>query len=436
MQGTAITLISPRIAIQKGDFLGSGVPYWPIELATLASFLRTEGETVAVIDSLGDGPNDLEEREDHYLQGRSLEAYRLDARIEGAELFIIYAMSYMSHQDILAICKKLKERKPRTQIAILENSQAVTAYSLPRLRNAFFDAGADILICGEAYHNWDHIREYLNGIAPKPENIITKKDADDYMPVRAIMKDRARYPVPAWDLFTLKGYWHLPYAHGPKTKKFLPILTSRGCPYPCDFCVIPETNNRRWRGNEPEHVADEIISLRDRFSVRDFQLEDVNPTVDHRRFDRLAKILINRNAGVRLYIVSGTKAETIPLQSLPLWRKAGLRYISISPESGSSRLMEIIGKRFNYEHGIELVKGCNHNGIRTQACFLVGHPSETENDYKLSKDYMVRLLRVGLDEVAIFVVAPFAGSKLYSSSMISIADKSDSEFFSKRASRL
>ena len=35
-----ISLISPRLVIQKEDFLGSGVPYWPIELATFAAFLR------------------------------------------------------------------------------------------------------------------------------------------------------------------------------------------------------------------------------------------------------------------------------------------------------------------------------------------------------------------------------------------------------------
>lgn len=432
MQSTAITLISARIAIQKGDFLGSGVPYWPIELATLASFLRSRGDTVSVIDALGDGPADLEDKGDHYLQGRVLEKYRQDARLTRAELVVIYAMSYMSHQDILAICQKLKEWKPNTHIAILENSQAVTAYSLPRLRTALFDAGADILICGEAYHNWDDIANYLKNIAPKPQNLIVKNDDAALMPVRVIMKQRPRYPVPAWDLFTLKGYWHLPYAHGPKTKSFLPILTSRGCPYPCDFCVVPETNNRRWRGNEPDHVADEIITLRDRFGIRDFQLEDLNPTVDPRRFDALAHILIERKAGVRLYIVSGTKAETVPIESLPLWAKAGLRYISISPESGSTRLMKIIGKPFNYEHGAAVVAACHQNSIRTQACFLVGHPSETEEDYQLSKDYMVRLVQAGLDEVAIFVVAAFAGSKLYSNNSIEVVDKESMPSFSPK----
>ena len=33
------------------------------------------------------------------------------------------------------------------------------------------------------------------------------------------------------------------------------LMTSRGCPYPCDFCVVPETNDRRWRGNTPAEAT-------------------------------------------------------------------------------------------------------------------------------------------------------------------------------------
>ena len=66
-----IALISPRLAIQKGDFLGSGILYWPLELAILAAFLRQKGETPLVVDLAGDSPFALEDRGDHYLQGKA-----------------------------------------------------------------------------------------------------------------------------------------------------------------------------------------------------------------------------------------------------------------------------------------------------------------------------------------------------------------------------
>jgi len=418
-----LTLISPRIAVQKGDFLGSGIPYWPLELATLAAFLRERGRQVSVLDLLGSGHDEFADRPDHYLQGRDIRTFAKSRAVTDAEGFIVYAMSYMSHDDLLRTCRWLKESRPGVPVAVLENSQAVTAYSLQRMARPFLDAGADALICGEPYFNWDDIEKFLDhpGAGQPPPNVVCSRSLPGTPPHRQYLKDAA-YPVPAWDLFNVEGYWRLPYAHGPKTGRFLPILTSRGCPYPCDFCVVPETNDRRWRGNDPVRVADEILALRDRFRVTHFHIEDLNPTVRRERFYEICRELIARKAGVFLYIVSGTKAETIDVEQVPLLAEAGCRYISISPESGSSEVMRTIGKPFDYDHARELVAACRRNGIRTQACFLVGHPAETEESFRQSRRYLQELVRAGLDEVAVFVVASFAGSAIYARKQVEVAD--------------
>jgi anaerobic magnesium-protoporphyrin IX monomethyl ester cyclase len=417
-----LTLISPRLAIQKGDSLGSGVPYWPIELATLAAYSREQGDEVSLIDLFGSNPRKLSDVGDYYLQGESIDSYFASDALRQGETFILYAISYMSHQELLSIVAQLKLTFSHIPVAILENSQAVTAYSLQRVASDYFDVGADMLICGEPYFNWDAIKRTLAGqnMDPIPKNLITRESS--VVPERMTVKGM-HYPIPAWDLINLRGYWSIPYSHGPKTPKFLPILTSRGCPYPCDFCVVPETNNSRWRGNEPEQVVDEILTLRDRFDIYDFQVEDLNPTVQHQRWERICELLVERKANVRFYFVSGTKAETLHIDKISLFAKAGCRYISISPESGSKELMHVIGKKFNHEHGIELISACRANGIRTQACLLVGHPDETEKDFEASNGYLSRMVKAGLDEVAVFVVAPFAGSQLHAKSNISLTDK-------------
>ncbi len=417
-----LTLISPRLAIQKGDFLGSGVPYWPIELATLAAYAREHDDAVSLIDLFGNNPRQLSDAGDYYLQGEPIDAYIDMDVLRQTEAVVLYAISYMSHQELLSIVARLKQTLPHVPVAILENSQAVTAYSLQRVAADYFDVGADLLICGEPYFNWDAIKFQLAGqrMDPIPGNLVTREST--HVPERMTVKGM-RYPIPAWDLVNLPGYWDLPYSHGPKTPKFLPILTSRGCPYPCDFCVVPETNNRRWRGNEPEQVVEEILALRDRFGIHDFQVEDLNPTVQHQRWEKICKLLIERKANVRFYFVSGTTAETLHIDKIPLFAKAGCRYISISPESGSNELMRVIGKKFNHQHGIELISACRSNGIRTQACLLVGHPDETEKDLEASNDYLSRMVKAGLDEVAVFVVATFAGSQLHARRDISLDDK-------------
>ncbi len=415
-----ITLISPRLAVQKGDFLGSGVPYWPVELAILASFLKQKGKAVSVVDLFGNGVNHLEEKSDHFLQGFPLSKYFDDARLKEASCFIVYAISTMSHGEIQEITKALKSRFSKP-VLILENSQAVTAFAIDQRAQSFFDAGADALICGEPYWNWSDIEAAIEGNfkSAVPENMMTKESTGA---VKRLFEKNPSTPIPAWELFNLKGYWSLPYSHGPKTKRFFPILTSRGCPYPCDFCVVPQTNNMRWRGRSAQEVVEEMIALKDKFHVSDFQIEDLNPTVSKARTKEICDLLIEKKARVRFYMVSGTKAETIPLEQVPLLAKAGCRYISISPESGSKDVMSQIGKPFDYDHGLRLIKACRKNGIYTQACFVVGHPSETERDHILSKQYLKKLVKAGLAEAAFFILSPLPGSKLERTDKLNLAD--------------
>lgn len=417
-----ITLISPRIAVQKGDFLGSGVPYWPVEMAVLAAFLRDKGNKISVIDLFGSSPTTLEEKGDHYLQGQIIHHYLKSPAVINAEIFILYAISSMSHRELISIASVIRKSRPEAMVAILENSQAVTAYAISEVSNDFFSCGVDALLCGEIYWNWDEIGPFLqNPIeVTVPENVFVSNLPPEHKLRRKIEKYPS-YPIPYWELFNLKGYWSIPYSHGPKTKRFLPILTSRGCPYPCDFCVVPETNNVRWRGRAPEEVVNEMMTLKDRFGVRDFQIEDLNPTVNGLRWEEICKLLIQRNAEIFFYFVSGTKSETVKIDRVPLYAQAGCRYISISPESGSPRILKIMGKPFNHVHALSLIESCHRNGIYTQACLLVGHPVEKDEDHRLSCDYLRSMVRAGLDEVAVFIVAPLAGSVLHNENSIDLS---------------
>lgn len=239
------TLISPRIAVQKNDFLGSGIPYWPLELAIFSSFLKSRSNTIIrVIDLFGSNPKKLSDKGTYYLQGAELkECLSGSDTTQHTDVFVLYALSYMSHHDLLTLCSQLKSLNPQAKVVVLENSQAVTAYSLSSVNEEFFKAGASALVCGEPYWNWDEIESYLlNESSPQPKNLMTQSD----QPIeRVYNKASPTYPVPDWSSFPYENYWKLPYSHGPKEKKFFPIYTSRGCPYPCDFCVVPETNEKK-----------------------------------------------------------------------------------------------------------------------------------------------------------------------------------------------
>lgn len=422
-------LVSPRLVVQKGDFLGSGVPYWPVELATFASFLRDSKKEIDVLDLFGLAPTSLEEKTDHYLQGLNFESALKAGNIRKPDLIFVFGISFMSHPEIQNLIRQLKKRFPKTPVSVLENSQAVTAYAVDHCCDSLFDSGADFLICGEPYWNWPDIEASLLKLSPPPDNVLSPSLK---RPPQRIFKKEMSLPRPAWDLFPIRNYWKIPYSHGPKTKTFLPMLTSRGCPWHCDFCVIPETNSLRWRSRSAQEVVSEMLYFKDTLGIHDFQLEDLNPTVFWPRIEEICKTLIEKKADIRFYMVSGTKAETIPIEGIELLAKAGCRYISISPESGSPELMKKIGKRFDYDHANELVAICKKNGISTQTCFLVGHPEESETDFNMTVSALKRLVRSGATEVAIFIVSPFAGSSLFQSKAIKMVSKTDAVTFSPK----
>jgi hypothetical protein len=393
-----------------------------MELAVAAAFLRQQGDDVVVIDLFGSAPGRFEEKSDHYMQGLPIST-AANGIIEFAEAFLLFAISSMSHGELLRIARAIRSARPEAIIVVMENSQAVTAYALDPLANDFFAAGSDALVCGEIYGNWEAIKVWMTDAAKAavPANLITPQTEALKRPVERLPPIGSGYPVPAWELFPHDEYWRLPYAHGPRyAGRYLPILTSRGCPYGCDFCVSPTTTSRRWKGRPPDEVVAEILTLRDCFNVRYFQVEDLNPTVDGGRWREIARLLIEKNAGIRFAFVSGTKAETIALDDLSLLARAGCCYLSISPETGSAKLLKTIGKSFAFDHALALVRRGRELSVETQACFIVGHPAETEDDHQCSLELLKRLVRAGLSEAAFFIVSSVAGSRIHRERMIRI----------------
>src|SRR5207249_9887857 len=106
----------------------------------------------------------------------------------------------------------------------------------------------------------------------------------------------------------------------------------RGCPYPCEFCVVPATNNQKWRARSAQSVVDEIESCVGKYQVSEFHIEDLDPTISDQRIRDICQELWARRMDVTWKIVAGIKVETIRSEeTIDLMAKAGCRYISISP---------------------------------------------------------------------------------------------------------
>ena len=158
----------------------------------------------------------------------------------------------------------------------------------------------------------------------------------------------------------------------------------------------------------------EIEHFVNKYGVREFHIEDLNPTVSDLRIREICDEILKRRLDIIWKIAAGTKAETIKAEeTIDLMAKAGCRYISISPETGSSRLLKLMHKPSDLNHLACLVRRMRRVGIRSQACFVIGYPGETEDDLQMTWNLIRDLSRQGIDEVALFIVTPVPGSAIY-----------------------
>ncbi len=410
-----ICLVNPPLVSQRDDFLGSGIPYLPHGLAYLAAVLRDAGHAVTVVDMFGEAPWQLCTTSRYVVQGIS--CHDASARIpSGTQVIAVYAGSIMAATLIEELLVLLRAEHPQALRIVFENTQAVTGFSLQHVAEKLCACGAQYVITGEAEAR---VPALITGAeadaAARIDGVwFLDNGALRGAPAASVIEDLDALPWPAWDLLPLANYWRLGYAHGPlHSGRYLAQLTSRGCPFNCRFCVVPSTNRRRWRARSAANVVDEMAFMSRRFGVAEFHWEDLNPTTSETRMQAVCSELRARKLHVTWKLVSGTKIETMQTATLDAMAAAGCRYVSFSPESGSPRVLQLMNKPFNHAHALELARHMRARGIFSQACFVIGFPGESDDDRRLTHQYIRRLVNAGVDEIAVFIMAPVPGSDVF-----------------------
>ena len=384
-----ILLINPRLVVQKHDTMTTGIVYLPIGLAYFADGLTKLNLDFDVLDLFGLSPKTVKEESENWIFGEELRVASSRLSVLPKQI-VVYANQAANHQDILLILREAKHLFPGAVLYLLENSQAVTAYSLKNLENDFSRLG---------------VREIITG---NPDIQVAKFWSSVSGSHFAIEQ-----PSPDWRKFPLSNYWTHKLGHGPITNsRYLPVLTSYGCPWGCSFCVIPATNSRKWVTRDAKDIVSEIKNGISLYSVKEFHLEDLNSTVSSSRILELGLLL--KDLDITWKIVAGTKAETLDsYKTLKALHDSGLRYFSFSPESGSLSVRKEIGKRFDIRHSLRLIRWSRKVGVKTQACFVLGMPSERFLDRVKSLALIRAYTIIGIDEIAIFIISPMPGSELF-----------------------
>ncbi|MBU2488741.1 MAG: B12-binding domain-containing radical SAM protein [Proteobacteria bacterium] len=396
-----VVLINPPLVGQVNDFMGH-VPFQPVSLLYLAASLRAAGISVEVVDCFAEA-RESQAGFSRNLSLRGLWGEALLDRIPGdASLIGISCLFGVQHSMVVHLIARIKERYPAPVVVGGDHATIVAP--------EFIAAGADFAVRGEG----ERVLPALAKALGSPERLsqipgLVGKDFDNGPPVP--IRDLDALPFPAYDLLDLPAYWEFGDAHGPLVGPYLDMITSRGCPYGCNFCASPALSGRRWRARSAAGVVEEMAHFHRTLGVTDFHIQDANYTVNRKRALEIAQGILAAGLPVTYSLPCGIKGETIRPEDLDILAASGLHYLSLAPESGSQRMLGLMNKKMDFQHMFDLVARAKALGLNTAASFIIGYPGETDQDRMMTLRLVRRMTRAGVDEFAVFIMTPLPGAK-------------------------
>lgn len=216
----------------------------------------------------------------------------------------------------------------------------------------------------------------------------------------------------------------LPYellGKGFSNPNFMPVHTSRGCPYRCGFCYNPVLNKRKYRTKSADRVIDEIQYLHKKYKVDvfGFDFED-EFFIDVGRAYKIFESIIEKGLKIRWtafcrFNTFDNAFNRFGNDFLDIIKKSGCYYLSFGAESGSQRLLDdIIQKDIKVEQILRTVERLKNAGIPHRVSFMCCFPTETQNDLNATFDVIDRISENNLLLVlGLFQLIPLPGTRIY-----------------------
>lgn len=202
------------------------------------------------------------------------------------------------------------------------------------------------------------------------------------------------------------------------------IMTSRGCPFSCAFCV---TETKRARYRSIDHVLAEIKHVKAMYGTTQFSFKDDSFTVNKKRVAQFCDALEAEN--LKITWECHTRVDLVTEEMLFRMKKAGCNIIKVGIESGSETVLDRMNKGITLDQVRKAATMLTKSGIYWTGYFLVGTPGETQKDVYKTLDFMYEIKP---DFASIGVYEPFPGTAMFEEGIkrgLAKADMTLEEFY-------
>jgi anaerobic magnesium-protoporphyrin IX monomethyl ester cyclase len=210
---------------------------------------------------------------------------------------------------------------------------------------------------------------------------------------------------PAWDLVDVERYRRAWARHGYFSMN---MVTTRGCPFGCNWCAKPIWG-QRYATRSPENVVAELELLRDRYAPQHISFADDIFGLKPGWLPEYAELVQARDLVVPFKCLS--RADLLLRDGeVRALRDAGCETVWIGAESGSQKILDAMEKGTTVDQIVEASRRLRAAGIRCGFFLQFGYPGEGPDDIEATR----RLVReCQPDDIGISVSYPLPGTRFY-----------------------
>jgi radical SAM superfamily enzyme YgiQ (UPF0313 family) len=348
------------------------------------------------------------------------------ARVQGfgVDLIDLRALSGWDHfravlaerdPDVVGLTMMSVDYNPATQaIAIAKQvkPELITIIGGPHVTIALEDAlqipYVDYLVIREGEVTFPHLLRLVEGGDPPPHRVLRGEPPDlDAIP----FADRDLF-LDEWK----KWGYDLDSPEVPFVPELPPpfatVIAGRGCLYNCAFCKPGEDYlfGKRTRRRSVDNVIAELRQLVEKYGLASFMFHDDCLTEDREWVIEFTEKYVAEGLDMPFFCQSRADILVRHEDMVVRMADAGLRGYFIGFESGNDRVLKFIRKGTTVEQNLEAARICRKYGVRIWANYMMGLPTETEEEVMDT----VRLMKeIDPDYYSPAFFTPHPGTDLY-----------------------
>jgi radical SAM superfamily enzyme YgiQ (UPF0313 family) len=227
-------------------------------------------------------------------------------------------------------------------------------------------------------------------------------------PRRHYIEDLDAMPFAAWDLIDIPRYRDFDrMSRCGNIRNYMPVFTSRACPFQCIYCH--QLFGKSFRARSPENVLAEIRELYEKHNVCEFEIVDDIFNCDLPRAKRIFDLIAESGMKIRFTLPNGIRGDHVDEEFFIKARRAGLVFVAFAVETAVPRLQKMIRKNIDLQKIRQSISLARKYRILCQGLFMLGFPTETREELKATVDFAVNS---DLHAAHLFIVNPYEGTEL------------------------